>query len=123
MAELLALDDLPAGFEYPREFIRVAELGLTNLEPWWVLTGERLRSVYTGLRQRYPDQAYIPFASRQDNDDIACWSGALPEVIIVHDFASPGWELRGREPLPDFHAWLRMAVEDCIEWSEIELGL
>lgn len=121
MVELLTLNDLPAGFDYPREFIRVLELGLVNLEPWWVLTGEQLQRVYAGLQQRYPDQVYVPFASRQDNDDVACWAGVPPEVVIVHDLATPGWERRGRKPLPDFHSWLRVAVEDLIEWGEIEL--
>ncbi|MDP8928108.1 MAG: hypothetical protein M3O70_05910 [Actinomycetota bacterium] len=34
-----------------------------------------------------------------------------------------GGERRGREPLVNFHTWLRLAVEDFIEWGEIELGL
>ncbi|TMK51016.1 MAG: hypothetical protein E6G66_06680 [Actinobacteria bacterium] len=42
MADLLSIDDLPPDFEYPQEFIRVVELGLTNLEPWWILEGEGL---------------------------------------------------------------------------------
>ncbi len=123
MTELLLPADLPPAFDYPREFIRVVELGLTNLEPWWVLTGEQLWRVYVGLRERYPNEAYVPFASRQDNDDVACWLGSGPEIVVVHDFASPGWERRGREPLPNFHVWFRLAVEDFIEWGEIELGL
>jgi hypothetical protein len=121
VAELLTSDDLPPGFDYPPEFVRIVELGLTSLEPWEMLTGEELRRVYSGLRKRYPDQVYVPFAARQDNDDIACWPGSCPGVIIVHDFASPGWERQGQAP--SFHAWLRAALEDCIEWGEEELGL
>lgn len=30
MADLIPLTELPRGFEYPREFVRVVELGLTN---------------------------------------------------------------------------------------------
>lgn len=123
MIELISLGDLPDDFSYPRGFIRILELGVTDLEPWSFLDGKELRIVYSGLRQRYPDQGYVPFATRQDNDDVACWSHAPPEVIVVHDRASPGWERRGRKPHPNFHAWLRAAVEDCIIWGEIELGL
>ncbi len=122
MAELLTVDSLPLDFEYPPEFIRTVELGITDLEPWKVLTGERLRFTYVGLRKRYPGEEYIPFAARQDNDDIACWQRTPPEVLTVHDFASPGWEKQGRL-LPNFHAWLRVALEDCIEWGEEELGI
>jgi hypothetical protein len=119
-AELLADSDLPSGFEYPREFLRVVELGLVQLEPWFVLRGDLLRLRLAGLKERYPDRVYIPFADRQDDDDVACFTGAGSEVVIVHDFASPGWERRGRDPFPDFHAWFRQAVEDFIEWGEVE---
>lgn len=115
---LLAVIDLPDGFTYPPPFIRTVELGVTNLEPWWVLTGDELRERYEGLRERYRDQAYVPFAARQDNDDIACWDAARGNqvVVIVHDLASPGWERRGAE-FPDFYAWLRAAVDDFIEFE------
>lgn len=38
MADLLTTDDLPDGFTYPPQFVRVVELGLTNLEPWRIST-------------------------------------------------------------------------------------
>jgi hypothetical protein len=123
MADLLTAADLPEGFAYPPEYLRAVDLGLVALEPWWLLTGDRLRQRFAGLQRRYGDRRYVPFAERQDNDDIACWAGSPPDVLIVHDHASPGWELRGREPIIGFHAWLRQAVEDFIEWGEIELGL
>lgn len=77
MAELLPLSDLPTGFQYPSQFIRVVELDLTNLEPWWILTGERLNTRHRGLQQRYPDRSLVPFAIRQDNDD----EGALTSTV------------------------------------------
>lgn len=113
MANLLPLSDLPDGFEYPAEFIRVVELGLIDLEPWWIFDGDQLWSRAEGLRSRYPDRRLVPFARRQDNDDVACWDLAEGDVAIVHDFASPGWERRAR--FPDFYAWLRQAIEDLIE--------
>ena len=33
MADLLDPVDLPLGFTYPREFVRVVELGIVDLEP------------------------------------------------------------------------------------------
>jgi hypothetical protein len=32
MTELLSIEDLPAGFQYPLSFVRVVGLGLTELE-------------------------------------------------------------------------------------------
>lgn len=36
------------------------------------------------------------------------------KVVIVHDFASLGWEARGE--LPDFNSWLHPAIDDLIEF-------
>ncbi|MGY3676572.1 hypothetical protein [Streptomyces sp. TE33382] len=113
MAELLTSADLPEGFEYPAEFIRVVELRLTNLEPWWIFDGGLLRRRAVGLRERYPERRLVPFARREDTDDVACWDLAQGDVAVIHDMASPGWEQRER--FPDFNAWLRQAIEDFIE--------
>lgn len=116
MIDLLRTSELPEGFEYPPEFRRVIDLGLVDLEPWLILEGAQLRSRYEGLRLRYPARSLLPFARRQDNDDVACWDLAQGNgrVVIIHDFADPGWE--GRVDLNDFNSWLRQAVEDLIEF-------
>jgi len=113
VADLLTNVDLPAGFDYPAEFIRVVELGLTDLEPWWIFDGDQLRQRVIGLRERYPGRQLVPFARRQDNDDVACWDLDHGYVTVIHDFASPGWEQR--RTFVDFNAWLRQAIEDLIE--------
>lgn len=117
LAELLSLSDLPDEFTYPASFVRVVELGLTDLEPWQILVGDQLRRRYHGLATRFPDRRLIPFARRQDNDDVACWD--LDEgddrVVIIHDFASRGWE--NRAEFPNFYSWLRSAIEDLIEFD------
>jgi hypothetical protein len=115
MADLLSTADLPEGFEYPPEFVRVVELGLTNIEPWWIIDGDRLRSRFIGLRERYRERSLVPFAVRQDNDDVACWDTIAGNVAIVHDFASPGYEQRSE--FGNFYAWFRQAIEDFIEFE------
>lgn len=117
MVELLGGGDLPDGFEYPREFLRVVNLRLLDLEPWLILEGEQLLARHHGLSERFPDRLLVPFARRQDNDDIACWDLGQQDcgVAIVHDFASPGWERRAE--YPDFNSWLRQAVEDLIDFA------
>ncbi len=114
--DVLDPSELPEGFDYPRPFRRLLELGLTDLEPWYVLEGEPLREVQAGLAHRYPGRHLVPFAKRQDNDDVACWrAGSGEAVFVIHDFASPGWEDRAR--FPTFYDWLRRAVEDLIEFD------
>jgi len=114
--DLLTEKELPRGFSYPRQFERIVERGLTELEPWYVLGGKPLRDTITGLAERYADRKLVPFARRQDNDDVACWQvGTNEEVFIIHDFAAPGWEQRGQ--FATFYDWLRRAIEDFIEFD------
>lgn len=116
MASLLTSADLPDGFEYPSQFIRVVELGLIDLEPWRVVEGDELASLLDGLGRRYPARTLVPFARRIDDDDVACWDiDRAGRVSIIHDFASPGWEERAE--FDDFYAWLRHAVEDLIAYD------
>lgn len=116
MTSLLDADDLPSGFEYPREFIRIVELGLTDLEPWLIIDGDQLSDRNRGLRHRYPMRSLVPFARRIDNDDVACWDVDRDgRIVIVHDFASPGWEHQAE--VGRFYDWLRQAVEDLIEYD------
>jgi hypothetical protein len=113
---LLTEKEWPQDFSYPRQFKRVVELGLTDLEPWYLLEGKPLRDTMAGLAERYPERKLVPFARRQDNDDVACWQvGANDEVFVIHDFASPGWEQRGQ--FASFYDWLRHAVDDFIEFD------
>jgi hypothetical protein len=70
-----------------------------------------------GLKERYPDRKLVPFARRQDNDDVACWDLAKGggTVTIIHDYASPGWEQR--DEFSGFNDWLRRAIEDLIAFE------
>ncbi|MDR0991134.1 MAG: hypothetical protein LBL92_07230 [Propionibacteriaceae bacterium] len=115
MFELLRSEELPNKFVYAEEFLRVVTLRLTSLEPWWIMQGRELRERYNGLRTRYPSYVLVPFARRQDNDDVACWDVPLGKIIIVHDFASSGWERR--KEFPDFYSWFRQAIDDLIEFD------
>lgn len=115
MTELLTSGDLPAGFSYPPEFLRIVELGLVRLEPWWIFDGDLLRHRVIDLRKRYPNRKLVPFAKREDSDDVACWDLEAGDVSVIHDMADPGWEQRDR--FKDFNAWLRRAIEDLIDFG------
>jgi hypothetical protein len=113
---LLPADELPDGFEYPEEFLRIVERGLLYFEPWWVIEGDQLRVRAQGMAERYPDRRLVPFARREDSDDVACFEqGKGQRVQLVHDFASPGYEQRGE--LDSVGDWLRLALETMLEFD------
>lgn len=117
VGDLLTGEQLPDWFQYPREFQAIIDRNLVDLAPWSILFGDQLRERSAGLKQRYLNRSLVPFARRLDNDDVACWErGGGNTVIIIHDFASPGFEDRQRyDSLWD---WFRAAVDDMIEYED-----
>jgi hypothetical protein len=116
---LLEPIDLPAGFTYPRAFVRLVARRLTWFEPWWVMDAAMAVDRIKGMAERYPSRPLVPFAKREDNDDVACFEvGAGEKVFVIHDYATHGWERR--EVFDDVYAWLRRAVEDMIEFDRSE---
>ena len=103
------------GFDYPPQFRRLVREGLVDLKPWHVLLDNALIVRRNGLRRRYPSRHLMPFAERQDSEDVACWDLDASDVVIVHDHSVPGSEQRRR--FPDFTAWLRQAFEDYIDFE------
>lgn len=105
------------GFEYPQSFVKAVELNLVDFDLWYMMDeGQVLRRI-EGLNQRYPNRKLIPFARRDDNDDIACFEiGKGEKVQIVHDFASEGYEQR--KEFEDFWQWLEEAVHEMIEYNK-----
>ncbi|WP_068083758.1 hypothetical protein [Polycladidibacter stylochi] len=113
--QLLNASETPAWFNYPKDFLRVVDQGLLDFDPWIILQYEQLRVRLNGLEERYPTRSLVPFARREDNDDVACWEKDRPGVVIIHDFASPGYEDKQAEV--NFWDWLRSALETTIEYD------
>lgn len=114
---LIPESQLPDGFSYPQEFLFLVETRIVFFHPWQLLFGDRTKLRFVGLRKRYPNRLLVPFARRFNSDDVACWEGVdNQKVVVVHDFASPGWEDRG-EQYASFWEWYRAAVEEMIEFE------
>ncbi len=113
-AFVLPQSELPSWVQYPLSFRRIVDQGLVRITPWHILTGEQALVHSQGLAQRYPARALFPFARRQDNDDVACWSkGNGEKVFVIHDFAAAGWE--DEALFDDVWSWFRSAIEETIE--------
>ena len=89
---------------------------MAELEPWKWIAGEQLNEKVARLKVRYPERNIVPFAERQDCDDIACWDIELPGVvIIIHDFASRGYECRAH--FGSFRDWIHQALDDSMDFT------
>jgi hypothetical protein len=111
--------------------------GLEGLTPWHWIDGDAQRD---GLRREYrrevsagsqPEQDLLPFAARQDCDDIAGFEVAdgktLEVVLVVHLTWRGSPEVTGFPSVQryaSFWEWLKAAIDDSAEWcSEDELPL
>jgi hypothetical protein len=108
---------LPPGFSYPQDYIDNGIEDLRAILPWWIFHAPDPDRRLQQLRLRYPRELYVPFARLNNNDDIACFDGrdqsGAPRVILVHDFASAGWESRGE--FSSYREWLQWAKADANE--------
>lgn len=109
---------LPKDFKYPSSYIDLVNKELPDIDPWGCFD-YMLEHRYKWINKRYPDRTLVPFTRRYDNDDVACFDGTDtsgdPRVIIIHDWASPGWENRGE--FENFLEWLDFAKEQAEEWK------
>lgn len=117
--ELLALEQSFRGFSYPKAFLKTVELNLIDFDIWYIMDEKQVTLRIEGLRKRYPKRMLIPFARREDNDDVACFEiGEGSKVFVIHDYASEGWE--HRKEFSDFWNWLEGTVKDMIAYEREE---
>src|SRR5512142_2968684 len=108
MFDLPKPDELPPWFTYPDEFLRAVRQCLVDLTPWHVMERDAVLARMEGLRHRYTERELVPFARRQDNDDVACWErDRMAAVVVIHDFSSAGSETRA--VYGDLWSWFRVA--------------
>ena len=110
--EIFDESNLPYEYHYPEIYKKVIVLGLINLYPWSLMNPDSVKKHLEGLQKRYPERKLIPFAKREDNDDLACFDADKGEEIVqrIHDFAAPGWEQK--QTFKDFSEWFKNAFDD-----------
>lgn len=116
MPDLLTESERPSWFNYPCHFMRAVELGILDLDPWQLLEGKWLRVRMDGLAKRYPDRKLVPFFPRHGQRRCSLLEAGKGErVVIVHDFAGPGWEDSGE--FPDFITWFKEAAGRALDFK------
>lgn len=115
--ELYDVKSVYNGFEYPAEFVKVLNLNLIDFEFWYFMTCEQTDIRIKGLQSRYSIRKLIPFARRDDCDDVACFEVRKSNrVQIIHDFADEGYEQR--KEYECFWDWFKAAVDEMITSDE-----
>jgi len=106
-------------FSFPWELEHIADLGLEDFDAWFLMDATLGSHYIKDMAERYPARHLVPFAKRADNDDVACFELEKPgKVVIVHDFADPGWECR--EEYDTFWDWFQSAIDVLIERAKAE---
>jgi hypothetical protein len=112
---ILQPEDVDVAFLPPEGLVRVVEQNLVNLAPWHIMGRDLARKRLRSLRERYRT-SYVPFAFRQDNDDLAVLVPETPgRVLTIHDFSAEGAELISE--YSTFWDWFRAAVEEMIQFE------
>lgn len=97
-------EDFPEWVEIPKRYLELLKYEQDEFLPWYLFDRENLLYRYKGLQTRYQNRRLFPFARHDYCDDVACWEKDKPgKVIIVHDYASPGWEQKFESP--SFEGW------------------
>lgn len=111
---LIGEAERPSWLVYPKELVHLVSVGATQFIPWRILEAEYALPEAGRLKERY-DRELVPFAYRQDNDDLACLEqGSDDRVKIIHNHASKGWE--NEREYSSFDAWLDSVKEQMSEW-------
>jgi hypothetical protein len=109
-------DRRPGWLTYPPAMIELVRSARMPLIPWHFVTAwsalQRYQRFQSHLRRHL-----IPFALRQDREDLACFEmGKADQVFIIHDNTDPGWEDEGY--FADFADWLRAVEAESAEWEQ-----
>ena len=92
--DIISRTDIDVDVSLPEGLFRLAAQNLIDLTPWHIMPRDLAIKRMQGLRLRYSTK-YLPFARRQDNDDLACIDPLTPTaIVIVHDFSQEGSERR-----------------------------
>lgn len=112
-SDILELENKFKDFSYPMSYLKVIQLNLVDFDYWYLMHKDQIIKRREELLIRYPHRNLIPFARRDNNDDIACFEiGYGERVFIVHDYASEGYERR--QEFDNFWSWFISAIKELI---------
>jgi hypothetical protein len=110
---LLTADELPDWFTYPKEAVKLVEKNILDLQPWEIVTGDRLRGFYNSPQIKKLN--LVPFALRTDTDDFVGWSRKHQGQLVRYDWLSLGFP--PDQIYVDVWEWFRSAINEFIAFE------
>ena len=52
--EIFNVREIYKGYSYPKEFLKIVDLNLVDLDLWYLMTKEQVEIRIIGLKNRYP---------------------------------------------------------------------
>lgn len=114
--------------EPPKGYVWVAKQGImgfqefSQFQPWYLCGIEEILP----LHQRWPSfkgqHVLIPFARRQDCDELACFKLELGQVVginVIHYSLGPPVFCEVCEEYQTFWDWVRGIIKDVELWSQL----
>jgi hypothetical protein len=118
---ILPESERPEWLHYPQELLDLVRSGRMPLVPWHLDRADAAASTYRRF-QSHLGRDLVPFAFRQDREDLACFEkGSGEKVLVIHDNTDPGYEDEGE--YATFSHWLRDVEAEAAEWAEDERRL
>jgi len=112
--DILEIENGIEDFSYPKFFVEIIKMNFLDYGDWYLMNKNQILIRKEGLNDRYPNRKLIPFARRDDNDDIACFDlDCVEKVFIIHDFSSEGYESRGE--FDNFKSWLICTIGEYLK--------
>lgn len=112
--QLLKAHEIPGELSYPCTFLLWVERGLIDLGPWWIISRDLALGFLPTLDDAF-SRPLLPFAKRDDRDEIACFDEANTVVTV------DPWDVKNEiATYEDFHEWVRDAIEVMLEWDVME---
>jgi hypothetical protein len=107
-------------FDQLKEILSPWEFGLMKqylrvLGPWMFIDDEA-RPIWKGeLQKRFPQEEFVPFAQRGDDEFLACFKSKEDlNVIVLYDmFSGVKSIIRNHD---SFEEWFHQAIHDSIEF-------
>ena len=93
----------------------------SQLEPWHFCSFEEIVPLYQRWPRASKEPDCVPFARRQDRDDLACFSlHGSPVIRVVHYNLGPPTIWKTEREHGNFWDWVKAVIGDVEVWSSIQ---